>query len=387
MLDRTLVVTAARADGSVAVHLVWHPCTLLARLHDEVAGLRAMARAQRVHAASHGGAASLALSRVMHKTLERATRVLLRARRLADAALLADGRVDARLASASSELGAFSRELRAHVGGWEREQADAGVAVGGPARSGRAAMLADEARDLADAVRLARSEEIVSRLRLLRAAVESLRALEAQLPFRAQLLRAQLQASRAGYSTDNFAYGSTPFGTWAALAACAPVAGALEALRAGAGHALVAGSSAGWFCFYLALHGGVPVVGFELLPALHAAAERIRDGLAARSALPRIELRCADVLDADMRAARLVVLASQCWDAQLHAAVCTKLRAECPAGAIVIDYRPPPPTWADDDNGSGAPAQRELRLASRVQGRVSWELEFSFCILEVVAVC
>ena len=70
--------------------------------------------------------------------------------------------------------------------------------------------------------------------------------------------------------------------------------------------------------------GWQPTRGIELLPNLVAAAERI----ARRAAIDGIRFECADMLAADLRSARLLVLASQCWDVPLVEQLRAKLLAE-----------------------------------------------------------
>lgn len=45
-----------------------------------------------------------------------------------------------------------------------------------------------------------------------------------------------------------------------------------------------------------------------------------------------------DMLACDLSSAGLVMLASQCWDAELVAAAGAKLAAELRPGALVVDY-------------------------------------------------
>ncbi len=47
---------------------------------------------------------------------------------------------------------------------------------------------------------------------------------------------------------------------------------------------------------------------------------------------------CGDLLQDDVSAAGLVVLADQCWDAPLAAAAAAKLARELPAGAFCVSY-------------------------------------------------
>ncbi|KAJ1623293.1 hypothetical protein T492DRAFT_883759 [Pavlovales sp. CCMP2436] len=385
-----VVVISVATDGTVALALAWHPCSLLSAVHAVVVRLRVMARAQATHAAL-SGPASFALSRVMQSHLVRAGVVLVRARQLADAALLAP-RLDAPLARGSAELAVYARELRDTVDEWREEQVEMGIAGERLVAADRVAMLREESAALADAAEGASSSEGAFRIRLLGETLDALRHLEVDLAFQIELLRAQLGASAgadAGYSRNNFSYGSTPYGTWRTLAAATPVAAALARIRdaADSSHAFVAGSSLGWFCFYLALGSDVPAIGYELLPALHAHALRTTDALSERAralgcVLKLPELCCADILDADFSKVHLAVLASQCWDDDLRARVAAKLCAECPRGAVVIDYHPHD-TTAETAEAGVSEQVPGLELLCCVTGRVSWELEFQFFILRV----
>lgn len=183
--------------------------------------------------------------------------------------------------------------------------------------------------------------------------VEVLRKKEEDLDFQAQLLSAQVQAGQSsGYSKTNFAYGSTPYQTWRAITRAPAVAEALVTcalLRAGAGacrlHApldaaahvcgpregaggeavaadgwgggegegavVVWGSSLGWLVFYSALTYGVRSRGVELLEDLCT----ISVETARELGVEGVSFRCADMLDDSLDDAKVLLLASQCWDA------------------------------------------------------------------------
>ena len=199
----------------------------------------------------------------------------------------------------------------------------------------------------------------------LRGIVRALRAVEARVDFHAGLARAAQSAAferapgdelaacgscgsvggGSSYSRDNFAYGSTPFSSFASLfAQCGALA--LAAMRAGGGggaedrgaEIVVWGSSVGWMVFYAALGLGCRARGVELLPALDAVAR----GVALREAhalAGRATLECGDLMRSDVSRASAVVLASQCWDEPLVAAAAAKLAVELPVDAAVVDYR------------------------------------------------
>lgn len=229
--------------------------------------------------------------------------------------------------------------------------------------------------------------------RALRHALRALRALESSLDFQAELLVQQLASQRTtAYSRENFAYGSTPLQSWLALFACEPVRSALS--ESPAPRYLVLGSSLGWLCVYGACVFGLRTRGIELLPSLAAAAAR----LVKEAGVAGVTLECADMLECDLSDAEIVLLASQCWDATLIAALRAKLLAELPDRALVLDYTaalgeaPPAPRQlgraaAPGPRPNGVPPQagggRRLTLECTVQAPVSWDSAHTFWVWRV----
>ena len=90
---------------------------------------------------------------------------------------------------------------------------------------------------------------------------------------------------------------------------------------------------------------------------------------------PCVQFRCADMLSANVAAAGVVMLTSQCWDKSLIAATYSKLATELPAGALVVDYRAPP---------QGCLAAGGLVVRARVFAAVSWNPRQLFVVSERV---
>eukprot|EP00899_Mesostigma_viride_P006616 jgi/Mesvir1/15956/Mv08271-RA.1 len=169
----------------------------------------------------------------------------------------------------------------------------------------------------------------------------------------AQVHDASVLASSTGYSKDNFAYGSTPFSAWLQLFRAPCLTQALSAV-AHPGHTLAAppvgqpaphparktlqvwGSSLGWLVFYaaLTLDPSIRVVGFELMPSLVDVAEELRR----KHGVDNASFVQGDMLDAPLDDASVLMLTSQCWDADLRHKVATKLGKELPVGTLVVDY-------------------------------------------------
>lgn len=168
-----------------------------------------------------------------------------------------------------------------------------------------------------------------------------------------------------GYTRANFAYGSTPLSSWlrvfekveAALKEAAldetsrcPAASKMAADGVAAGDAAaggaaltsdrrpvrytVVGSSLGALALYGACVYGWRTRGLELLDCLVVGARAISNA----AHVTCLTYERTDGLCADYTAEDVVMLASQCWDAHLVAALGTKLLAELHDGAIVVDY-------------------------------------------------
>ena len=253
----------------------------------------------------------------------------------------------------------------------------------------RPEMLREEQRTVAA---LERPEQPAGRLACqpsaLRRAVKALRALESSLDFQAELLAEQRAvAASTGYSSANFAYGSTPLQSWVALFDAEPVRRTLSGAPSAGLRYVVLGSSLGSLVIYGACVHGLRSRGIELLPLLARTAERI----AAEAGVVGASFECADMLSSDLKGSDIVLLASQCWDRTLIAAVRRKLLCELPLGALVLDYtaalgeaeesspdRPPPLP------PSGSSARRAFALACTVHAPVSWDGSHCFWVWRVV---
>ena len=176
------------------------------------------------------------------------------------------------------------------------------------------------------------------------AAIRTLRGVEQSAAFQRSLLRDRRRVSAdTSYTMDNFAYGSTSFHSWRAIAALPPCAAAATARPGGGGSFVVLGSSTGLLALYGALYWGLPTRGVEILPSLVAVADAAA-AVAAASVSPSstidISFEEGDVLQCDLSSATIIMATSQCWDVALIKALRAKLVKEVRPGACVIDYRP-----------------------------------------------
>lgn len=151
-------------------------------------------------------------------------------------------------------------------------------------------------------------------------------------------------SSAPAYTEENFAYGSTPFGSWlGVIAACPELASAMGELaheagrdeRRSPGYA-VWGSSSGWLVFYAALGLGVPSVGYEILKCHVDAARRVAAANDVSEDLASFVR--GDAAEAPLNGVRVVVLTSQCWDEALKTRVARRLAEDLAPGALAVDY-------------------------------------------------
>ena len=230
----------------------------------------------------------------------------------------------------------------------------------------------------------------------LRRAVRALRAMESSLDFQAELLAEQRRVALAsGYTGENFAYGSTPLQSWLVLFECAPVQAALRAAGPGNTRYAVLGSSLGSLVIYGACVYGLPSRGIELMPLL---ANRASD-LASRAGVAGASFECADMLDCSLADCAILLLASQCWDRSLIAAVRSKLLAELQVGALVLDYTSAlgeeeegeegvvegtPTALPQEGEAASRPAsRRRFALQTTVSAPVSWDGAHKFWVWRV----
>ena len=239
----------------------------------------------------------------------------------------------------------------------------------------RQAMLKDEARALQC---LEASDAPPQQPAALRRAIRALRSEEANVELHAELLvQTAAVAKEKGWTTTNFAYGSTPLGSWLAVFACEPVREYLAQAAAATGGAparsvryAVLGSSLGSLAMYGACVHRLRSRGIELLPALASRASRIAQAARVDGA----SFECADILACDLRHEEIVLLASQCWDEKLREAVAAKLLAELPSESLVIDYTAALGAIQATSEG------RYFELACTVRAPVSWDGAHSFWV-------
>lgn len=192
--------------------------------------------------------------------------------------------------------------------------------------------------------------------------VAEMRALESSVEFHTALLAAhrKLAAVETGeddatqknqtlqYSRANFSYGSTPHSSWLALfQQCSPLRAAVDDMLALRGVSdsrrsideyCVFGSSLGWLCFYGCLTFGLRCTGYELVQPLVALSKRLaeRHGIAdgnsadGKESAEAVTFHHMDMLDADLRRVRILVLTSHVWDAPLLQRLDAKLAGEVP---------------------------------------------------------
>ena len=187
-----------------------------------------------------------------------------------------------------------------------------------------------------------------SRADVLSRVVADLEAAHASLGFQRKLLAARNQVSaETGYSAGNFAYGTTPLSSFEAAFALPPVCAAVASARTLNRRCTVWGASTGWLCFYAHLREGLDTCGVELLAPLVDVAEAVaaRHGLGVGPGAPALSFVQGDLLDAPLGPTEVLVLTSQCWDADLRARAGAKIRAELGAGRgtaagapVVVDY-------------------------------------------------
>lgn len=205
-----------------------------------------------------------------------------------------------------------------------------------------------------------------------------LRRLETDVDFQAELLVQQLRmSSLTRWSRSNFAYGSTPLSSFLALLESEPVQAILCSTPTVELSFVVLGSSVGWLCFYVASVYGIPARGIELLPNLVNTAERIAHEVGIES----VSFECNDVLKADLRGSKVLVLTSQCWDLLLITSLRSKLLKELPEGALIIDYTPMLGETCVDSH-----SMRALNLVCNATLPVSWDGAHTFWIWRVDAV-
>mmetsp|Transcript_8987 Transcript_8987/g.22704 ORF Transcript_8987/g.22704 Transcript_8987/m.22704 type:complete len:241 (+) Transcript_8987:64-786(+) len=189
--------------------------------------------------------------------------------------------------------------------------------------------------------------------------IRRLRGLEQNVGHQAKLAQAVNQATAdLDYSDENFAYGSTPFCSWAKVISYPKVQEALPAAMHGGRNYTVWGSSCGWLVFFGCVAMAWPSIGYELLSCLHQSSEALREELSLSA--EQACFVCADMLSSSLTNTGLLIMANQCWDSDLMHQAGAKAVAELPQNAMCIEY-------------TGALAKTQMRLLASVAAPVSWK--------------
>ena len=207
---------------------------------------------------------------------------------------------------------------------------------------------------------------------------------EPSTEFSADSILPSVTSSR--YSTENFAYGSTPFSTWFRLMTHKEDNSSSLMSDSGKTWAIL-GSSSGWLVFYAALlNGASEVHGWEVLPSLHAQAIALANGLTGEYR-SRCVFHLDNALNADLSTFSVVVLAAQCWDAWLLDLVYAKICSECAHGTLIIDYNDRSSHFQQNKLGGGTTTDElkmELRLESKKTLRTSWSDSQNFHVWKCI---
>ena len=215
------------------------------------------------------------------------------------------------------------------------------------------------------------------RILALKAVLRRLHAVEEgpRLPL-ALWREAPAAARKSGYSQDNFSYGSTPLSSWWLVFSHPEIVQPVQRASTGAMECMVWGSSIGWLVFYGALGLGVRSVGYEIVQSLNDIALETCEavGLDGPGSRGMVEFNRADMLTSDLSKSSVVILTSQCWDAGLVRAACSKIAQELPDGSVAVDYGESLTEWL------GSPV-------AVVTAPVSWNEEQRFFIYRKAGGC
>ena len=226
-------------------------------------------------------------------------------------------------------------------------------------------------------------------LAALPALVSEMRSIESSVEFHTALLSAHRSLGVANasalsdpteYSRTNFSYGSTPHSSWLAVfEQCPPLMATVQEMRrqtAGRAVAMqqrqneycVFGSSLGWLCFYASLTFGLRSTGYELVKPLVSLSRSLQGRHCIGSGGGSVTFSHADMLTADLRNVRVLMLTSHAWDAALCQKLDCKLASELAHGCFVIDY-----------NGRlGLSQPGAFEVVGRVSVATSWASEQAF---------
>eukprot|EP00656_Telonema_subtile_P017422 TRINITY_DN19348_c0_g1_i1.p1 TRINITY_DN19348_c0_g1~~TRINITY_DN19348_c0_g1_i1.p1 ORF type:complete len:189 (-),score=36.73 TRINITY_DN19348_c0_g1_i1:146-712(-) len=138
------------------------------------------------------------------------------------------------------------------------------------------------------------------------------------------------------YSRENFSYGTTPYNSWRQLFELPCLQEEIEVLKETDREYTVFGSSAGWLVFYGGLSFNLPAVGVELMGFL---VDEANEAARECELTEQVQFVHQDMLCYDLSKSGIVMLTSQCWDAELIDRVCLKLATDLSPGSLVVDYR------------------------------------------------
>lgn len=180
--------------------------------------------------------------------------------------------------------------------------------------------------------------DVLKRSKILDAIIFRLDSVERDFAFKTNLAAEVRNICAAqDWTLENYAYGSTPYTSWARLFEHDALKHAIARVRQDGLSYVVWGSSMGWLVFFAGLTFGVPCAGFEILQTLHDTATRTFDLLPSnyRSV---VTFKNDDMLSSSLESVGIVMLTSYCWDAVVREAACERLARDLTAGSIVIDY-------------------------------------------------
>lgn len=203
----------------------------------------------------------------------------------------------------------------------------------------RARLLADEEEALDVYIERAHTvdSDLARRLGTLARLIGRLRAAEEHLDVNAALLNSDAEPSaRLGCGQASFPYGSMPYHSWFVLHAACPALATATRSCVRRGESIVLGSSLGWLCFYAALTYAIPSTGYEPDDPLASLARELASSFELAESCT---FHAADMLAADLSAAKVVTLTSKGWDEPLCAEVRPRNRQTPSARACPVPKR------------------------------------------------
>lgn len=222
-------------------------------------------------------------------------------------------------------------------------------------------------------------DDVASSAIMLDAIILRLDLVERDAVFKSTLM-AEVRSVSASqkWSLENFAYGSTPYSSWARLHDHDSIRNAVSKLKREGYSYVVWGSSCGWLVFYASATFRINSVGYEILQTLHNTATRALDELSlAERSIMDVKFYNKDMLASSLDSAGIVLLTSCCWDNVVHEAAAHRLACDLPSGAIVIDYGD---RLSDYDEFGKAPVHTDVCPTS-------WNPKQKFYVYQKRAVC